>query len=278
MNADVAQALMPVAAELAALATSTPPLAPATQSRNVLAHFSIFQNIGEAFDRSLEESFGAGWKVLAPDVPSQAIDPPADLRAITLRRSRLPLVAHDGVRIFPVLFLRDPLSRARALYDLERTPWQRENSQGPHTRAANELDFAGWIKWCLSQQIFAAPIANYQTRICCLTNNGLNPDDWQRPVSLGNYREAIELLSQAQVGLLEDFEGSLLRIEHALHGEFPGLQLLSHLDDVAAETNVAIEYSPGQLANELGTELYDRLCDANSYDLLLVQRFRQPSA
>lgn len=280
MNEDVAQALLPLAVEFAAAPPAQRPSS--ARTRDVLAHVGIFQNVGEALDRSLEESFGTAWQVIgleahggprAPNALRETIDDVPDVQAITLRRCRLPLSLTDGARVFPVLFLRDPISRARGIYDFERTKVQRESSQSAHTRMANEHDFAGWIRWCLSQQILQAPICNYQTRICSLTNNGLDPEDWQKPVTLRNYREALDLLAQAQVGVLEDFDASLLRIESALRDTFPGLQLLSHLDDVVAETGITIEYPAAQLAGELGVRLYNQLCSANGYDLLLWQRF-----
>jgi hypothetical protein len=80
------------------------------------------------------------------------------------------------------------------------------------------------------------------------------------------------LLSTAAVGTIEDFEASLIRIERALHLAFPRLRLLAYLANVAGDEGIDLTTTEDMVHEELGDALYDRLCAANAFDLLLWKR------
>lgn len=277
MNEDVAAALMPAVRQVVSAAGPRPE--PATAIRPVLVHMHIHCNAGSAIDRALQESFDDEWRTVNPSDPgaagaavAQAASEDARLRAISIHQMRFPLPERDGLRFHPLLFLRNPIVRARSVYDHERSAQQRAHSDALHTRMANEHDFGDWVEWCLSEPILAGPLANLQTRLCSLTNNGTRLDHWSRPVTLRNFREATALLADAAVGTIEDFDASLIRIERALHLTFPRLRLLSYLDDVRIDENIDLDLTPDAVRDELGEALYDQLCAANAFDLLLWQR------
>jgi hypothetical protein len=164
--------------------------------------------------------------------------------------------------------------RARAIYQHERSEWRRKNSDELHTRMANQHDFRGWIQWCLSQQMLSGPVANYQTRMCCISDNGTAPGDWDRPITLRHFEEASTLLAHAAVGTIEDFDVSLIRIERALHATFPKLRLLSYLEDVSVAEGIYPDLGVDDVRDELGDKVYNQLCAANAFDLLLWRRAR----
>ncbi len=238
----------------------------------------IHRNAPSAIDRALEEGFDDRWRIVSSDPTGSssalilAAETDPRLLAISSRQMRFPLPERDGLHFHPLVFLRHPILRARAVYEHERSPWQRANSDTLHTRMANDKNFRGWIEWCLSAQILAGPIANLQTRLCSVTNNGSRMSDWDEPITLRNLDEATAQLSTASVGTIEDFDASLIRIERSLHLNFPKLRLLSYLENFQADEGIDPELTLEAVRDELGPSLYDRLCAANAFDLLLWRR------
>jgi hypothetical protein len=281
MNADAAEALMPAAQRAAA--APPPPIAikPRPGLRHVLVHMHIFKNGGAAIDRALKEGFDHRWTAVASPAPekgaeavAQATDADPRLLAVSASQIRFPFARRDGLRFHPLLFLRNPILRARAVYQHERSEWQRDNSDGLHTRMANQHDFRAWIQWCLSERMLSGPIANYQTRMCSISDNGTKLDDWARPITLRHFREASTLLANATVGTIEDFDASLIRIERILHATFPKLRLLSYLDDVSVPDGIYPDLGMDDVRDELGEKVHSQLCAANAFDLLLWRRAR----
>jgi hypothetical protein len=279
MHEDAATALMPAVTK--ALATPPPslPQLPRTRSRHVLVHMHVFKNGGAAIDRALKEGFDERWTMAAPPTPAdgaetvaQAIDANPRLLAVSANQIRFPFPKRDGVRLHPLLFLRHPILRAQAVYQHERSEWQRNNSEALHTRMANQHDFRGWVQWCLSAQMLSGPIANYQTRMFSMTHNGTKQEDWGVGVTLRNFHEATTLLANSIVGTIEDFDASLVRIERMLHPTFPKLRLLSYLDDVSVQDGIYADRTPHDVRDELGDKVYNDLCAANAFDLLLWRR------
>ncbi|WP_404713057.1 DUF6473 family protein [Sphingomonas sp. MMS24-J13] len=278
MNEDAATILMPAVRQLMG-SSGRPRAEQAPQPRAILVHMHIHRNAGSAIDRALQESFDHQWRtVSAPDPAAggeavvQAAASDAGLQAISAHQMRFPLPEREGLRFQPLLLLRNPIVRARSVYDFERSEQQRTHSDAFHTRMANQHDFRGWVEWCLSDTIASGPIANLQTRLCSVTNNGTRMDHWNHAITLRNFHEAKTLLSTAAVGTIEDFDASLIRIERALHLTFPRLRLLAYLENAAADEGIDLTTTEDMVREELGEALYDRLCAANAFDLLLWKR------
>jgi hypothetical protein len=132
---------------------------------------------------------------------------------------------------------------------------------------AKEVDFAGWLSWCLSDTLLAGPVANYQTRVCSRICNGLDPVDWKEPVHLDSYLDAVEQLKDVSVAVYEELPTSLTRIEAELEPHFPGICLA---DRSGGEEE---RERPADLRRLLGDALYEKLSAANAYDIMLHRRF-----
>jgi hypothetical protein len=282
MHATAAEALIPVCRGLAEAMDEPPRSSPADPETKVLVHFQISENSGSAIDRSLEDSFGAHWHSIDPtdDAAAQSFEHldgyirQQRMLAISSHQLRFPFNTLPQVKVFPVVMLRHPVLRARAMYEYQRIEDRVDSSTTPHTIKANELDFPAWISWCLSHLPASGPIANYQTRVCSLRYNGRQPSDWHHAVTIENLDQAIANLQQAQVGMVEDFERSILRIERALKSDFPQLTLLNHAENPSESGKIAKTWTIAQIEEQLGRPLYIRLCEANQFDLLLYERFR----
>ena len=282
MNEDVAAALLPETEKIISKPDGRRKRRSESSPKNIIIHAHIFKNAGSAIDRSLSESFGNDWTTLDPnsidavltseDIIAAIKDRP-DLSAVSSHQIRFPFPELSSIKFHPIVFLRDPILRAQSIYDYERMPGRRDTSTAMHTVMANDCSFSDWIAWCLSRIVLSGPIANYQTRMCSQRHNGLNLEDWDIQVSLQNFREARDQLSRVHVGTVERLEPSMLRIERALEPYFPKLRFLSHIENASIVEGVRTERTHEALQRDLGDSLYERLCSANAYDLLLYQRF-----
>jgi hypothetical protein len=282
MNEDVAAALVPICRTLIAAPPVPDAAPPPPRPRDILLHVHIFKNAGSAIDRSLRESFGTRFKVIDPveinrafgraDLVEAVLAEPG-IAAVASHQIRFPFSNSRRLRIHPIIFLRHPLLRVQSIYDYERMDGRNDTSTAPHTIAANAMDFPEWIEWCLSEIRRSGPVANFQTRICGLTANGSTRDHWGVPVGLVSYQEAVAQLRTAHVGIVEDFERSIARIERRLRDYFPELILSSYVENASLAAQVITERSVDRVEEALGRDLFARLCEANRYDLMLYQEF-----
>ena len=276
MNEDVARAVLPACRDLAAMALARPRISPVVADRNILVHINLFRTGGAFVDRSLEEGCGPAWRRLTPadfeglppqDVLQKLLAGNPSLKALSSVHVRLPLQNGGGLRFFPVIVLRNPLLRAHAVYQHERS----EGQDSVHSIKAKEMDFAQWVEWCLSTTSLSGPIANFQTRICSRTCNGLDPADWNQPVGLRNYVDAAELLKGASVAVYEQLSSGLAGIEADLAPHFPGISLSGSSDAIEGTGQ------SDEVRYLLGEALYERLCAANAYDIMLHRSFSRPA-
>lgn len=250
--------------------------------RNVLIHLHIFKNAGSSFDASLKDSFGSSWRnadperhdeVFSADQLAGFIAENPQLTAISSHQARFPLPIMPDVNLFPVVILRNPLTRIQSIYDYERTSWRSDTFNSVHTKMARELHFAAWVEWCLSEPGYAGPIANYQTRVCSMSRNGSDLADWEEAVTLANYQEASECLAQASVATVETYSLSMKRLEVTLSPRFAGLTLDLRVENGTVAEDKTTDRTTQGIRQLLGEQLYRRVIEANKFDLLLHSRY-----
>jgi len=196
------------------------------------------------------------------------------VRSVSSHQLRFPLSQVGRYRFHPIVFLRDPILRVQSIYEYERMDGRRDTSKLLHTVKANELSFADFVRWCLEDPLGAAPIANYQTRVCSLTLNGNRSDDWLKNLHFGNYLEAAEMLrASASVGVTEQFEVSCRKLESVLTPFFPSLKFENVVENSSRGGGVPVSRSVEGIRSELGDRLFHELCQANELDLLLHASF-----
>lgn len=282
MNEDVAAALIPAARALLAPSQLPPrPKARRRGPRHVLVHAHIHMNAGTAIDRSLKETFGPGWTMMDADAEGRADND--RLHALLARRGRIralsshrlvfPLESTDEIALHPVVLLRHPLLRARAIYDYERSDARRSSGTGQHHAEAIRLSLPEWLDWCLSGVVTSGPIANYQTRVCSTTLNGAQRGDWAREITVANLNEAIGNLRGALVGTVENLASDVRQWERKLRPFFPEIGLYPYRDGNGVTPESGIEAALAAMRSDLGEDRYEKLADANRLDLLLRDAF-----
>jgi hypothetical protein len=282
MNAQAAEILLPYCKRVLGGSRMTDKHGAQRQlPRKVLIHFHIFKNAGTTIDRSLERSFGQRLlKIDAPDISIALrfsdlvprLPTRVERTAVSCHQIRFPFPAEQDLLSFPLLFLRHPILRAQSIYDYERMDGRAGTSNSPHTKKANEVEFADWVEWCLSSQLQSGPISNYQTRVCSDVNNGAEFDHWKEKVALENLYQALQNLQGAQVGIVEDFQSSLVRIERALKNDFPELSLLNFVENANDGSLKPPSRRIEEVRHRLGDVTFRRLCEANEFDMVLYEQ------
>lgn len=183
--------------------------------RTIILHYHLFKNAGTSLDRILQANFPDRW--VTREFPRNGgnntalvadwIRDTPDAVAFSSHTMMGPLPEVDGVRIVSVIFLRDPVARILSAYRFER----RQQADTLGARLAKDHDLQGYVRSRL-----AIPgdrqCRNFQTHRLAAFLPGPDPE-------LDRAKRALGLLSL--VGTVEDFAGSLARLEDMLRAPFP---------------------------------------------------------
>ncbi|MDE2480574.1 MAG: hypothetical protein KGN02_00090 [bacterium] len=235
--------------------------------RSILLHHHLLKNGGSSFDAMLHASFGPHWGTFDPvETLGHDADPShleafiaehPELRAISSHIVRPPCAQIGEVRVYPVVFLRDPIVRMASVWAFLR----QQHVADVLVAAARAHGFAEFVASLLERK----RAANLQARMlagvttCC-------PAHHRRPAPDEIEERAHRALDELPViGIVERYDESLRAFGAWLAPEFPELRLESrwiHRGDHGLNTHEAIEA-------RLGTPLYERLRAANALDAAL---------
>jgi hypothetical protein len=221
--------------------------------RSLLLHYHLFKNAGTSIDAILKENFGQRWaNVEFPPQKSSDhqtairdfIGAHPELEAISSHTLNLPPPEIEGLDIFPIVFIREPLKRLKSAYNFERQ--QQLDTAG--AQLAKQTDFAGYLKARL-----AVPgdrsCRNFQSYRLAMAV----------PREFGDERaRAIEALKRLPfVGLVEVL-GDCLR------ARLPAFRSAEVWANATDQTSEAVQEQA--LRMELGPELFDVLSRENEID------------
>ena len=241
-----------------------------TGQRAVVVHYHLFKNAGTSLDRTLRENFQEAWTQLeAP--PGQFTPPDVIERHIVRERWIMVLSSHSAVlpppeprhvTVVPVLFLRHPLDRIRAIHDFER----RQVASTAGARAAKEMDLAGYIRWRLDRvkSDDDRTAANSQTHRLARGTAGPSMRD-----------AAVDTVARlAFIGLVEAYGPSMARLADILARHFDGLDLRVYHDNAGQLAGVPLAERLDRFREQLGDPLYEELQAANANDMYLWEEVR----
>ena len=259
------------------LVTDEPPL-PAVirrrRGRRLLYHLHIFKNAGSSVDVILKQNFGSRWR--SQEFPGRADHSNADVVNTFMRRNAEvdAVSSHTGdwwlghcdddLTVLPVLFLREPLLRIASAYAFERK--QVADTLG--ARLAKEHDLPGYVAARLERTGDTA-FRNFQARRLAALDDRV-------PTDLA--AAALRALDRAPfIGLVEEFEASLHRLEAAVRPLFPEFRAFNvrtnaTASDAAGPVDIAAEVT--RVRERLGPALADELAAANAIDSALYAAAR----
>jgi hypothetical protein len=120
----------------------------------------------------------------------------------------------------------------------------------------------------------AAPIANYQTRVCSVLRNGSTQEDWDNTwADERNLKQALGFLSTLLfVGVVERFAEGIQELFATYKYLFPALQpLIFHENTTRIHSTLPLAVRHAIIRNELGETLFCRLLRHNALDLALYK-------
>ncbi|MEZ5501189.1 MAG: hypothetical protein R3E50_00530 [Halioglobus sp.] len=182
-----------------------------------------------------------------------------DICAISSHHIQFPLPSPAGIELLPVIALRNPIDRARSVYDFER----RQDADTPGAVKARSLSFADYVRWRMLPE--ASPtIRNFQ---CCFCTSSFDT-----PVNEQQYLEGVALLTRTPLlVIVERYDESMVLLEHHLRRHFPELDLSYVPQNVTAERADTPEQRVEAVYAELGPELTVELRENNHWDVKLYE-------
>jgi len=237
--------------------------------RNSIVHYHLFKNAGTSVDEVLKANFPNRWvtrefsdgqqKANVAQV-GQWIEQEKDAVAFSSHTAMLPPPELDGVKIFPILFVRHPIDRIASVYVFERN--QASDSFG--AVLARNTSLAGYIDVRLSHD---RQCRNFHTARLAQMFMGQVGDETTLAL------RALEELPF--VGLVEAFDQSMLHLAEWLSPHFPGFHAIPVANNVMRDRTIPLEQKLENLRAEIGRELYERLLEANRGDLALYDAVRK---
>jgi hypothetical protein len=222
---------------------------------------SVDHLLAQAFS-SWEDWTAGATAYLGPDDLAQHIAG-RQLEAISCHTLRPGAPAHCDV--FPIALVRHPLDRAYSAYLHERRcP---PNTLSCHVARATE--FRGFVEWCLDRPAAGGlVIVNYQTV-------HLGDPRWRGHIynaaasGIDLTRAKAVLDSLPVVGVVDRFDSFVSRLKPAMEG---WLQRPLNIEgtpweNASGEPRVNLDQRLADLKERLGSQLYRRFEEANSYDL-----------
>lgn len=220
--------------------------------RTIILHYHLFKNAGTSVDRILKHNFPNQWVTREfpgtnnSDLVAEWIQSEKDAVAFSSHTMMGPIPKIDGVRVFSLLFLRDPIARIISAYKFERT--QTIDTAG--ARLAKDHDLEGYVRTRL-----ATPgdrqCRDFQTyRLAAL-----------RPGPEKEIDRALAAMAFISfIGTVEEFNQSMERLEHVLRPDF------HHFSNISVKANASETSVP-----VISKSLREILEASNRQDKILIE-------
>lgn len=235
--------------------------------RDVVFHYHLFKNAGTSVDAMLRANFGE--RAVAGEVEQVNharqwretcawVHRESEAIAFSSHTAPLPLPIVAGVRVHPILFVRNPLDRIASAYAFER----KQGVAGFGSTLARNTAFAGYVEVRLSVP-WDRQCRNFHTgRLAQMF-----------PVEEGSERErALRALDALPfVGVVEDYDRSVALLGRWLRETFPDFREAHERHNVGREGHASLEQRLAAMRADLGP-MYERLVEANADDMAIYAR------
>ena len=214
----------------------------------MLLHYRIYKNAGTSIDGMLRQSLGTRWgtcecapeaHTLSPDEIAAFLMERPDLTAASSHSARPPL---PGQHVHPIVLLRHPIDRARAVYHFAR----RDPTQPGHhvAREGSCLDYVGWS---LGTPGVGVVIRNYQ--VIHLSAASCRYADIQAAEAMEAdlVETKVLLLGWAVFGIVRAFAESCRLFKSAFGSKFPDLRFVSRHENISTDRSITEKW-PGAIS------------------------------
>lgn len=238
--------------------------------RVIVQHFHIFKNGGSTVIWALQRAFAG--RVLSYDKPSprarierdevlEKLLQNPDVVAFTSHQVRLCFIEHPGLKVLPLILLRDPIDRLASMYSYFR----RNNRPSLMGQLARSCTFPEFISWLLDKARGGAH-DNSQVMYCSHAE-GRSSD----PMAL------LEIASQnltncPMVGTVDRMDETLVYAEQVLAPYFPEVDLAYVRQNVSPERPKTLNERLSNLRKLLGNAIWSELEERHALDRVLHAR------
>ncbi|MBY6212241.1 sulfotransferase family 2 domain-containing protein [Microbulbifer agarilyticus] len=239
--------------------------------RKLIVHYHLFKNAGSSIDKLLEDSFGESWKgfdrtssasKILPACLDDFIQRNPELVAISSHQALPPLPNSQEYEIFPLLFVRHPIDRAKSAYLFE---WQKQLGLDQPKGTFRE-----YVTEKLQPGEGGAISDFHVYHLSNLAVDGQKPmHDPEPEARLQRAKEFLESL--AFFGIVEQFQESLVRAHFYLKYHFPELKVVNRTLNSTQGRGRSLESKLIGIRSELGAEIYSLLEERNRLDLSFYQ-------
>ena len=226
--------------------------------RTIILHYHLFKNAGSSVDAILKRNFPGKWVTRefprapggnTPLVENWIREMP-DAIAFSSHTMVGPIPQVDGVRIVPLMLLRDPIERIKSAYRFERT--QVADTWG--AQLAKEHDFEGYVR---------ARLARYGDRQCRNFQTARLASLIPAPgTELERAKGALQALTV--VGRVEAFGEAMVRLAADLARAYPSFAY------AAVKANTSAGKEPVEVPEGFATAL----ADANELDYAMLDALK----
>lgn len=232
--------------------------------RSVILHYHLFKNAGTSLDESFKANFAADQWV-TQEFPSDAQKNQKQLQkwiaqsdkalCFSSHTASLPPPKIEGVRVFPVIFLRHPIDRVASVYAFER----KQGSDTYGSELARRTDLSEYVEARLSR------LHDYQCR-----NFHVHRFAAMFPRSPGSVLERAQeaVKSLPFVGVVSRFDQSLQKLECALRDfGFSDIALKSTQKNVSRDIDMTMDERLEEIRDRMSPAIYQDLIEANRDDI-----------
>ena len=200
--------------------------------RTVILHYHFFKNAGTSVDRILRENFGDRWhteefprtNIGNKDLVEAWICSKPKGVAFSSHTASGPIPEIEGVRVVPIIFVRNPIERIISAYRFERhqaiDTWE--------TQLARSTDLAGYVKSRLARPN-DVQCRNFHARRLSMFSSRAG----------SQFDQAIEGLTELDrhglVGIVERFDESMERLKRKLQPVLPEFNVFPVLENARRE-------------------------------------------
>jgi hypothetical protein len=146
-----------------------------------------------------------------------------------------------------------------SVYDFER----KQDSSSPGAIAAKKYNFKDYVQWRMEPNVNGV-IRNYQTIYLAGLQSTYKTNDCTADV----FSAAMVKVQNSLVGLVEEFDASMIKFEAALKRRDIDIDLSYIKQNIGSERSTASGNAVSFIAEELG-DIFKEVLSQNSYDLAL---------
>ena len=239
--------------------------------KTVILHYHLFKNAGTSLDAAFKENFSeekGEW--VTKEFPAQPVlnreqvkqwilDNP-QAKCFSSHTAMLPPPQIEGVKVIPVIFFRHPIDRIASAYAFEK----KQGGQGFGPTLARNTTLSGYIETRLSVQN-DRQCRNFHThRLAMMFGEKIGSEE---------FRASKAVKALPFIGLVEDYENSLLNLSDIINNKF-GIEVNLEVvkKNVSREVGASINEKLLKIRDEIGEKLYLDLERSNASDLELWKK------